>query len=122
VADIDIRTILSLARAGLENPAEDLKQLFAWKYDAQSTSAKGIVGGGASLALAMVAASAQHSKQSSWWPIVIGAVGAAIVIAYGAVRFGRLKLIYREYAEAQDLLREAKEMSGFLSLYQASNE
>jgi hypothetical protein len=121
LSDIDIRTVLFLARADLEDASGELKQLYQWKYEYVSTSAKGIVAAGASLVVALVAATLQHKGHATWWPIIAGYIGAAIVLFAGGIIYRRLPLLYREYAEAQDLLSEAKQIAPFLQLYRPSS-
>jgi len=117
VSDIDVRVLLHLARAELEDAPSELRQLYQWKFDHMSTAAKGIVWAGASVLVAVVLGTVEHKGHSSWWPIGLGFVSAFIVLTVGAFRYAQVRNVYREYVEAQDLLSEALKMSSFLRLY-----
>jgi hypothetical protein len=113
---VQIDDVLRLARADLDDASSQLDQIYEWQYDRATTSAKAIVGLGASLAIALVAAALAHGK-ASWLPIIGGAAGALVLIIAGIVVYMRVKLIYREYIAAHELLAEALEVRTFLRRY-----
>jgi hypothetical protein len=115
--DIEVRDILVLARAELADPQAELKQLYVWRYDYLATAAKAVVGAGASLMVAVLAAAFQHKSDVSWWPGIVGAVGATAVLMSGVYTYRRIRKIYREYVIAQELLSEAVRVQPFLRLY-----
>jgi hypothetical protein len=119
VRDIQVRDLLVLARADLATPQEHLKQLYLWRYEYISTAAKAVVGAGASLMVAVVAAAFQHEKGAAWWPILVGALGASVVLGAGVFAYRRIREIYREYVVAQELLAEAIGVQSFLRLYES---
>ena len=116
--DIEVRDILALARAEIADPREELKQLYMWRYEYLATAAKAVVGAGASLVVAVLAAALQHKSGSAWWPIWVGAFGAVAVLVVGVFTYRRIRRIYREYVIAQELLGEAVRVRSFLRLYE----
>ncbi|MFD7160032.1 hypothetical protein ACFV9C_35960 [Kribbella sp. NPDC059898] len=120
--DIEVRDILVLARAELSDPQADLKQLYLWRYEYLATAAKAVVGAGASLLVAVLAAALQHKDGADWRPVIGGAIGAVLVLATGVFTYQRIRRIYREYVIAQELLSEAIRVQPFLRLYEAREQ
>lgn len=115
--DIEVRDVLVLARADVAEPHAELKQLYLWRYEYLATAAKAVVGAGASLLVAVIAAALQHSAGDAWWPVLVGAVGALVVLGSGVYSYRRIRRIYRQYVVAQELLSEALGVRPFLRLY-----
>ena len=116
MAGIQISDVLRLARSDLEDASGQLDKMFDWRYDRATTTAKAMVGLGASIFLAVLAAVYQHNSKSSWTPVYWGAGGAAAVLVFGMIMYGRLRRIYREYVVAHELLASALRVRPFLKL------
>lgn len=117
MAGIQISDVLRLARADLEDASSQLDQIYEWRYDHASTAAKAVVGLGASLLIALLAAALQHGAKSSWAPILAGTGGAVVILAIGLIAYRKLNGIYREYVVAHELLASALEVRTFLRRY-----
>jgi hypothetical protein len=114
MSDLEIRDLLSLARAAIDDPHGELARLYDWRYDHASTGAKAILAAGGSLVVAMVAAALQHKSHTSWVPVAIGGSGAGLVVLIGIRSYLRVRNLYREYVDAMELLGLAIKIQTFL--------
>lgn len=118
INSVQIGDILRLARSDLQDASSQLDQIYQWRYDHKATVAKAIVGLGASIAVAAVAAVFQHGAHSSWVPVYAAGGAALVFLVIGGVVYVRLNAIYREYIAAHELLATAIQVRPFLKLYE----
>lgn len=120
MASIEVRDILNLATVDADHARTELAKMYDWRHEYLSTAAKAIIGAGASLLVAMIAAATQHDSKDHWWPIGLGTAGAIIVVFYGVVSYARTNRIYREYITAQLVLDQALDVTTFLRRFASS--
>ncbi len=110
--------MLQLASVSGEKGDDHLKQLYVWRHDRASTTAKAFAGLGASLTVALVAALLQARLTAPWWQSALGFVGAGLLLGVGSYRYWLLNRSSTDYVAALSLLRRAEQIRPFLTRYE----
>src|SRR5688572_2674069 len=95
-----VRELLDLARSDVPDVGTHLQKMYEWHFEHAMTTAKAILGAGASIVAAVVVAYwKQEIKVGNWQPVV-ALVFALITFFYGVVRYREVRAIHRQYVAA----------------------
>lgn len=115
--DISISELITLIAADLDDPEERVEKMFDWYIDRSKVTVQWILGGAASLFLAVLVAFSRNELSLPWWQTGLVALFALGTGSYGLLRLRALGGAAQQYVAAIAICARLKQIRRFLAAH-----
>lgn len=115
--DITINELVDLVQSDVPESESKLETMFQWNFEREMSIIKWLIGGAASITVAVLIALLKGEITISGWQIFGVVISALTSFGYGIYRLYQLREVHKQYVSALKLYCELKSIAPFINKY-----